>query len=261
MIARVVAVLDGEEQVEATEKVSIAKAGQIQVEGLRFSYEENKEVLHGLNYRFQEGKKYAVVGGSGSGKTTLIRLLMGYYSEYTGGIYFDGVCLDDIDRQSLYQHVAMIHQKVFLFEDTIRNNITMFQDCPDEQVWQAIHDAGLTQVVERMGHGLDSMVEENGRNLSGGEQQRIAIARAFARGTEVMLVDEATASLDPQTASQINQVLLEKEGLTLIAITHRTNQELLEAYDEVLVLEQGKLLEHGSYESLSPQRKQLLALH
>ena len=197
----------------------------------------------------------------GSGKTTLIRLLMGYYSEYTGGIYFDGVCLDDIDRQSLYQHVAMIHQKVFLFEDTIRNNITMFQDCPDEQVWQAIHDAGLTQVVERMGHGLDSMVEENGRNLSGGEQQRIAIARAFARGTEVMLVDEATASLDPQTASQINQVLLEKEGLTLIAITHRTNQELLEAYDEVLVLEQGKLLEHGSYESLSPQRKQLLALH
>lgn len=119
---------------------------------------------------------------------------------------------------------------------------------------------GLTQVVERMGHGLDSMVEENGRNLSGGEQQRIAIARAFARGTEVMLVDEATASLDPQTASQINQVLLEKEGLTLIAITHRTNQELLEAYDEVLVLEQGKLLEHGSYESLSPQRKQLLAL-
>ena len=261
VIARVVAVLDGEEQVEATEKVSIAKAGQIQVEGLRFSYEENKEVLHRLNYRFQEGKKYAVVGGSGSGKTTLIRLLMGYYSEYTGGIYFDGVCLDDIDRQSLYQHVAMIHQKVFLFEDTIRNNITMFQDCPDEQVWQAIHDAGLTQVVERMGHGLDSMVEENGRNLSGGEQQRIAIARAFARGTEVMLVDEATASLDPQTASQINQVLLEKEGLTLIAITHRTNQELLEAYDEVLVLEQGKLLEHGSYESLSPQRKQLLALH
>ena len=261
VIARVVAVLDGEEQVEATEKVSIAKAGQIQVEGLRFSYEENKEVLHGLNYRFQEGKKYAVVGGSGSGKTTLIRLLMGYYSEYTGGIYFDGVCLDDIDRQSLYQPVAMIHQKVFLFEDTIRNNITMFQDCPDEQVWQAIHDAGLTQVVERMGHGLDSMVEENGRNLSGGEQQRIAIARAFARGTEVMLVDEATASLDPQTASQINQVLLEKEGLTLIAITHRTNQELLEAYDEVLVLEQGKLLEHGSYESLSPQRKQLLALH
>ena len=112
-----------------------------------------------------------------------------------------------------------------------------------------------------MGHGLDSMVEENGRNLSGGEQQRIAIARDFARGTEVMLVDEATASLDPQTASQINQVLLEKEGLTLIAITHRTNQELLEAYDEVLVLEQGKLLEHGSYESLSPQRKQLLALH
>ncbi len=261
VIARVVAVLDGEEQVEATEKVSIAKVGQIQVEGLRFSYEESKEVLHGLNYRFQEGKKYAVVGGSGSGKTTLIRLLMGYYSEYTGGIYFDGVCLDDIDRQSLYQHVAMIHQKVFLFEDTIRNNITMFQDCPDEQVWQAIHDAGLTQVVERMGHGLDSMVEENGRNLSGGEQQRIAIARAFARGTEVMLVDEATASLDPQTASQINQVLLEKEGLTLIAITHRTNQELLEAYDEVLVLEQGELLEHGSYGSLSPQRKQLLALH
>ncbi len=96
------------------------------------------------------------------------------------------------------------------------------------------------------------MVEENGRNLSGGEQQRIAIARAFARGTEVMLVDEATASLDAQTASQINRVPSGKEGLTLIAITHRTSPELLAAYDEVLVLEQGTLLEHGPTKASAP---------
>lgn len=261
VIARVASILDGKTYTAITGQASIVTAGDIQVKQLHFSYDERREILHGLDYTFRAGKKYAVVGGSGSGKTTFIRLLMGYYPKYTGEICLNGVPLDTIDRQSLYRHVAMIHQKVFLFEDTLRNNITMFQDCPEERVWQAVHDAGLTQVVERIGHGLDSMVEENGRNLSGGEQQRIAIARAFVWGTEVMLVDEATASLDAQTASQINRILLEKKDLTLIAITHHTSPELLAAYDEVLVLEQGTLLEHGPYESLSPQRKHLLALH
>ena len=144
----------------------------------------------------------------------------------------------------------MIHQKVFLFEDTLRNNITMYHSYSDDLIWNAIREAGLSPVVEKMGHGLDSMIEENGKNLSGGEQQRIAIARAFIRGTKVLFLDEATSSLDRQTAQQIETLLLGKKELTLIAVTHKTNPELLEQYDEVLVLGQGELLEHGPYKEL-----------
>lgn len=260
---RILAVLDGTD-VEITQNSpnrsgEISSAGTIQVEGLAFSYQKDQEILHCLNYQFFPGKKYAVVGGSGSGKTTFIRLLMGYYPNYAGTIQYNGIALPQIDRTNLYRHVAMIHQKVFLFEDTIRNNITMFQPYSEEQVWQAVRDAGLTEVVQRMG-GLDAMVDENGHNLSGGEQQRVSIARAFIRGTDVMLVDEATASLDPQTAHQIHQTLLRKEGLTLIAVTHRTDEALMRDYDEVLVLEAGILLEHGPYDSLSPQQKRLMKL-
>lgn len=260
---RVLAVLDGKGTEPVlngqNESCEIYSVETIQIEGLTFSYQEDREILHGLSYQFCSGKKYAVVGGSGSGKTSFICLLMGYYSNYGGTVQYNGIDLLRIDRTSLYRHVAMIHQKVFLFEDTIRNNITMFQPYSEKQVWQAVRDAGLTEVVQRMG-GLDALVDENGHNLSGGEQQRVSIARAFIRGTDVMLVDEATASLDPQTAHQIHQTLLKKEGLTLIAVTHRTDGTLMQDYDEVLVLEAGILLEHGPYDSLSPQQKRLMEL-
>lgn len=262
VVERVVAILDGkteDETLPGGQRTTLSGTGDIQLENLVFSYTPEREILHSLDYTFRAGKKYAIVGGSGSGKSTLIRLLMGYYSNYGGGIGYNGLSLKGIDRHSLYQRVAMIHQKVFLFEDTIRNNITMFQPYPEAEVLQAVHDAGLDEVVERCG-GLDALVEENGRNLSGGEQQRVSIARAFIRGAEVMLVDEATASLDPMTAAQINQILLRKAGLTLIAVTHRTDEKILENYDEILVLEQGLLLEHGPYDSLSQQRKRLLAV-
>lgn len=167
--------------------------------------------------------------------------------------------LQDINKESLYSHVSMIHQKVFLFEDTLRRNITMYGDYSDEEVLSAVTKAGLTGVLEHLG-GLDGRIEENGRNLSGGEQQRVAIARAFIRGTDIMLVDKATASLDTQTSKQINDVLMNQKDLTLVAVTHRTDQESLEAYDEVLVLEQGVLLEHAPYRQLSAERRRLLSL-
>ena len=262
VVERVKDILDGrtgDDEMSGRELTNLSCTGDIRIENLVFSYTEDREILHGLDYNFHAGKKYAVVGGSGSGKSTLIRLLMGYYIGYEGSILYNGLSLKGIERRSFYQRVAMIHQKVFLFEASVRNNITMFRAYSDEQILQAVHDAGLDDVVERIG-GLDVLIEENGRNLSGGEQQRIAIARAFIRGAEVMLVDEATASLDSVTASQINQILLKKEGLTLIAVTHRTDQKSLENYDEILVVEQGVLAEHGSYDGLSQQRKQLLAI-
>mgnify|MGYP002667794033 CR=1 FL=1 len=167
-----------------------------------------------------------------------------------------------MDPHALMDQIAFVFQNSRLLKGSILDNVRLGRpQAAEADVLAALKAAQCMDIIEKLPAGIHTVIGTKGVYLSGGEQQRIAIARAFARGTEVMLVDEATASLDPQTASQINQVLLEKEGLTLIAITHRTNQELLEAYDEVLVLEQGELLEHGSYGSLSPQRKQLLALH
>ena len=219
-------------------------------------------VLSDVNLQLHKGEFVYLVGKVGSGKTSLLKTFYGELDVASGEAEVLGYRMTSIKRKHIPQlrrKLGIVFQDFQLLTDrTVNDNL--------EFVLRATGWKNKQEIRERIAEVLNLVGMENKgyklpNELSGGEQQRIAIARAFARGTEVMLVDEATASLDPQTASQINQVLLEKEGLTLIAITHRTNQELLEAYDEVLVLEQGKLLEHGSYESLSPQRKQLLALH
>lgn len=253
VLTRLLTILDRETEVQTaslTPKTILEEGTPIQASDLSFSYTEERTILNKLNFTFEKGKKYALIGSSGSGKTTLVKLLMGYYRNYQGNILYHGIPLSELDKKSLYEQVAMIHQKVFLFEDTLRNNITMYHSYSDDLIWNAIREAGLSPVVEKMGHGLDSMIEENGKNLSGGEQQRIAIARAFIRGTKVLFLDEATSSLDRQTAQQIETLLLGKKELTLIAVTHKTNPELLEQYDEVLVLGQGTLLEHAPYREL-----------
>ena len=144
----------------------------------------------------------------------------------------------------------MVSQDTFLFNDTVRNNITLYQEFAQKEIDRAVEEAGLKDFIDSLPEGILTMVEENGKNLSGGEQQRIAIARAFIRGTKVLFLDEATSSLDGQTAQQIESLLLGKKDLTLIAVTHKTSPELLEQYDEVLVLGQGTLLEHAPYREL-----------
>lgn len=261
VIARISAVLDREYDIkEENSRSCLDTIVPVRIENLSFfySYENGRQILFDLDFQFEKGKKYAIVGGSGSGKSTLMRLLMGYFERYEGEIYYGEEPQKNVDKKSLYQHMAMIHQRVFLFDDTIRNNITMYGSYSDEEIWKAINDAGLTDVIERMGEGLDSWIQENGKNLSGGEQQRVALARAFIRNTQVLLMDEGTASLDFQTASLIDSLLVNKGGLTLICIAHKVNKELLQCYDEILVLEEGRILEHGPYDSLSEPRKQLL---
>ena len=259
VLARISAVLDGAgEAGEEGERTIPVTVTPLRIEKISFSYSSGQPVLFHLDYQFEAGKKYAIVGGSGSGKSTLLRLLMGYFNQYEGGIFCGEKRQTELDKKSLYRHITMIHQRVFLFDDTLRNNITLYGTYSDEEVWQAVDDAGLRTVVREMGHGLDSRIEEGGRNLSGGEQQRIAIARAFLHGAEVLLVDEGTASLDYENARMIDALLLDKQGLTLISVTHKMNPELLRRYDEVLVLEQGRILEHGPYESLSREQRQLL---
>ena len=220
----------------------------IRLEKVSFGYEEGKPVLNDLSMTLEAGKKYALVGGSGSGKSTLLNLLMGAYEGYEGSLTVDGKEMRDIDPDSLYDLISLIGQNVFLFDDTIRRNITLFKDFPDEAVASAEERSGLSALVAAKGE--DYRCGENGRGLSGGERQRVSIARCLLRNTPVLLLDEATAALDNQTAFSVVDSILKLEGLTRLVVTHRLEKDLLEQYDEIFVLKNGSICERGSFAEL-----------
>ena len=220
----------------------------IEIKDLTFAYDKGVPVLEGVSLTFEAGKSYAVVGGSGSGKSTLLNLLMGSYDKYEGEIRYDGEELREISADSLYELISLVQQNVFVFNDTIRNNITLFREFPDEKVAEAIKKSGLAGLIETMGE--DYICGENGSGLSGGEKQRISIARALLQGTPVMLIDEATAALDAATAFEVTSAILDIGGLTRIVVTHRLEEKLLLRYDEILVLRSGTVCEKGTFQEL-----------
>ena len=230
----------------------------IALDHVTFAYEEGKSVLHDLSCRFEAGKSYAIVGASGSGKSTLLNLLMGAYRSYSGSLTLDGQEVHALSADSLYDLESLIGQNVFLFDDTIRNNITMFAPFPDEDVERAIKLAGLAPVIAQ--RGTDYRCGENGVNLSGGERQRIAIARSLLRGSNVLLVDEATSALDNETAQHVTSAILDLDALTRIVVTHRLD-ETLRRYDGILMLKNGAVCEQGQYHELMAKKGQFYALY
>lgn len=231
----------------------------IRLQDVSFGYEAGQEVLHNLNVTFGAGKRYAIVGASGSGKSTLLQLLMASHSGYTGEIYYDRLELRQLRSEALYQQVSLIEQQVFVFDASLRDNITLFQPFPKEAVDQAIERAGLTELLAR--RGGDYRCGENGCDLSGGERQRIAIARSLLRSPSVLLLDEATAALDPETAYNITDRILNLEGMTRIVVTHRLEEALLRRYDSILVLKDGVLVEAGTFDQLIRQRQYFYSLY
>lgn len=231
----------------------------ISLRHVTFGYEPEKPVLKDVSLTLNAGKKYALVGASGSGKSTLLNLLMGAYDGYEGSISLDGKELRNIDPDSLYDLMSLMGQNVFLFDDTIRRNITMFRDFPDHQVSSAVKRAGLSPLLEEKGE--DYVCGENGGNLSGGERQRVSIARCLLRGTPVLMLDEATAALDNQTAFQVVDSLLKLEGLTRLVVTHRLEKGLLEQYDGIFVLRNGQLCEAGTFGDLMAQKGYFYSLY
>ena len=224
----------------------------ISIRDLSFGYEAEKEILHHIDLDFKPGKKYAVVGGSGSGKTTLLKLIMQTYDNYKGSITFDGTELRNIHPSSLFQTISLVQQSVFVFNDTVYNNVTLYKDFPDSDVQSAILKAGLSDFIA--GHGNGYICGENGSALSGGEKQRISIARALLRSTSVLLMDEATAALDEITANSIMNSVLEMENITRIIVTHRLDENVLREYDEIIVLHHGEVAERGAFDSLIDER-------
>jgi ABC-type multidrug transport system fused ATPase/permease subunit len=231
----------------------------IELNNVNFAYSEDKTVLHHVNLRFEKGKSYAIVGGSGSGKSTLLKLLLGYISNYEGDVLIDGIQLKAIDLDSLYDNISIIQQDVFLFDSSIRNNITLFRQFDENKVTRAIEQAGLASLIASKGDSYSC--GEGGKNLSGGEKQRVSIARCLVRETPILLMDEATAALDNSTALMVESKILEIDNLTRIIVTHRFNEAIIKKYDEIYVMSRGTVVERGTFDKLIENKGYFYSLY
>lgn len=235
-----------------------AFTSELSLQSVSFGYDQTEKILKNINYVFEAGKSYAIVGSSGSGKSTLLHLLMGNYDDYDGSMTIDGVELRTVEKESLQKLISMIRQDVFIFNSSIYQNITLF--CPFEEadIDRAVLQSGLKELIKEK--GMDYICGEGGCNLSGGERQRISIARSLLHHAPILLVDEATAALDSATAYAVSKEILAIPDLTKIVVTHNLEPRLLARYDEILVLKNGEIVEHGSYDRLLEQKRYLYAL-
>ena len=232
----------------------------ISVKDVSFSYEEGKEVLHDVSFDFEAGKSYAIVGASGSGKSTLLNLIMSGAcgADYSGSISWDGLELKDSSSDSFFDQVSSIDQNVFVFNSSIKDNITMFRDFPEEEVSEAIRRSNLKELIEERGSGY--LCGESGKALSGGEKQRISIARSLLKRSSVLVADEITAALDPQTAYKVSSDILDLTGLTRIVVTHSLEERLMRRYDKILVMRDGRIEEQGTFDELMAMKRYFHAL-
>ncbi len=258
LIRKLAAALDDHVRREGgLEKTDLVNA--ISVEGLTFGYEADRPVLQDISFRFEAGKSYCLVGASGSGKSTLLGLLAAAHTDYQGVIRYDDAELQELSSESLYSMISQAQQSVFVFNASIRDNITMFADFPQEEVTRAIGLSGLRELIDQK--GADYLCGENGSGLSGGEKQRIAIARSLLKRSSVLLADEVTAALDAQTAFQVSSAILDLEGLTRIVVTHSLDAALLRRYDGILAMKNGRLAETGTFEELIGQKGYFYSLY
>lgn len=230
----------------------------LRLEHVSFGYEEGKDVLHDVSVVFEAGKAYAVVGGSGCGKSTLLHLLSASCTGYCGTIHFDDTELREIAPESLYEQISVIQQNVFVFDASLRDNITMFRDFPHDAVDSAIERAHLNALVEERGEGY--RCGEGGKGLSGGEKQRVSVARSLLKRSSVLLADEMTAALDAKTAHEVTSDLLALDGITRIVVTHGLEEALLRSYDGIIVLKDGRIAEQGRFDELMAQKGYFYAL-
>jgi subfamily B ATP-binding cassette protein MsbA len=233
----------------------------ISFENVNFSYEPGEPVLRDVCLRIERGKTTALVGGSGAGKSTLVDLIPRLYDPDTGTIRYDGVDIREFTLASLRSRMAVVSQSTFIFNDTVRANIAYGRpDATEAEIRAAAEQANAVGFIEDMSEGFDTLLGDRGIRVSGGQRQRIAIARAILQDPEILILDEATSSLD-SISEQMVQQSLERlmAGRTVIAIAHRLST--IENADWVAVLEDGRIVEQGPYDALLEKRGALWSYH
>lgn len=224
-----------------TSSVPISFTRDLICKNLTFGYSSDRPVLQNLHFKIEAQGKYALLGDSGCGKTTLIKLLTGYTTNFGGDILYDGKSIKSFSQEQLNRLTAAIHQNVFLFDTDIYENICLGESFSRQQMDQAIQESGLSQFLTGLENGLRTQIGENGRNLSGGQRQRIALARALIRRTPILIIDEGTSAVDQKTAHEIEKSLLSQKSLTVLTITHHLDESLIQYYDHIYHLENGRV--------------------
>ena len=233
----------------------------ISFSNIDFSYPNTEEkIFNHLSLKIQKGEKIAIVGMSGSGKSTLLNLLLRFYDVTSGHISIDNQDIQAISAESLYNLMTIVQQDVYIFDDTLRANITLNQSFTDEEIKKAVQQSGLESYVLENELGLQALCGENGSNLSGGQKQRVSIARALIRKTPILLLDEATSSLDNQVTTEIESSILDIQNLTALVITHKLNENILKKYDRILFMKAGVIVEDGSFSDLMYRRGEFYKL-
>ena len=233
----------------------------ISFSNIDFSYSNTEEkIINHLSLKIQKGEKIAIVGMSGSGKSTLLNLLLRFYDVTSGHISIDNQDIQAISAESLYNLMTIVQQDVYIFDDTLRANITLNQTFTDEEIKQAVQQSGLESYVLENESGLQNLCGENGSNLSGGQKQRLSIARALIRKTPILLLDEATSSLDNQVTTEIENSILDIQDLTTLVVTHKLNENILKRYDRILFMKAGVIVEDGSFCDLMDRKGEFYKL-
>ncbi|MGE4511999.1 MAG: ABC transporter ATP-binding protein, partial [Sulfurimonadaceae bacterium] len=220
----------------------------VEFKNVRLKY-ENAYILDGIDFTINAGEKIALVGDSGGGKSTFINMILRFYDPDEGGVYVNGVNIKEYENNSYKNHLSLVSQRIYIFQDTLAANVAYGQEIDEQRVYEALEYADATAFVEKLEHGIYTKMEEFGSNLSGGQRQRIAIARAIYKHASLLLFDEATSALDNESEKRIQHAMdrYTKDKIT-ITIAHRLST--IEHADKIVVLQKGRIVACGTHEEL-----------
>ncbi|WP_407921270.1 ABC transporter ATP-binding protein [Aeromicrobium terrae] len=229
-----------------------AGPARLRLEDVRFEYEAGTEVLSGVDLDLEPGRVVAVVGATGAGKSTLTSLLTRLVDPVSGRVLVDEVDVRDLTHGSLAEHVAVVPQSTFLFDDSVRENVTLGADVPDDGVWAALRAVQADGFVSALPRGLDTQLGERGTTLSGGQRQRLALARALVRRPRLLVMDDATSAVDPEVEQRILAALAEhtadEDGPSVLVVAYR--KATIALADEVVFLDDGRIADRGTHAEL-----------